>query len=82
MSSLEDTKRLSTLKLDIEKDVQSVSDDSQDDFHYKLPFMRKLLSWGVEARGMLSLSSMHPRLSVNRRNLACPARAAYRYPVP
>lgn len=54
MSSLLADKRHSISKLDIEKDVHSVSDDSQDDFYYKLPFAKKLLSWGVEARGMLS----------------------------
>ena len=38
---------------DAEKDAHSVSDDSQDGFYYTHPFMNRLKSWGVEARGML-----------------------------
>ena len=54
MSSLETGKGLSTAKYDVEKDTLSLSQDSQDDFYYNLPFTKKLLSWGVEARGTLT----------------------------
>ena len=37
---------------DVEKEVQSISEDSQDGFYYTHPFMNRLKSWGVEARGM------------------------------
>ncbi|KAI0340469.1 NCS cytosine-purine permease [Trametopsis cervina] len=38
---------------DPEKELHSFSEESQDDFHYNPPVMRKLLTWGVEARGIL-----------------------------
>ncbi|THG95083.1 hypothetical protein EW026_g6503 [Hermanssonia centrifuga] len=37
----------------VEKDLQSISERNQDDFQYSHPFKQKLLSWGVEARGIL-----------------------------
>lgn len=36
---------------DVEKDVHSVTERSPDDFQHSNRFLRKLLSWGVEARG-------------------------------
>ena len=47
MLDLEDRKP----SVDVEKDAYSVSEETQDDFHYNPPLMRKLLTWGVEARG-------------------------------
>ncbi|PSR97591.1 hypothetical protein PHLCEN_2v4298 [Hermanssonia centrifuga] len=38
---------------DVEKDLQSISERNHDDFQYSHPFKQKLLSWGVEARGIL-----------------------------
>ena len=38
------------------KDVHSLSDDSQDGFYYTHPFMKRLVGWGVEARGELLAS--------------------------
>lgn len=67
MSSLLDSKRLSASKLDIEKDAHSVSEDAPDEFYYSHPFMKKLLSWGVEARGMtlhcMIRSSLSPKFA-------------------
>ncbi|KAI0684962.1 NCS cytosine-purine permease [Cytidiella melzeri] len=51
MAHLEDRKRASSG--DAEKELSSVSSNTQDDFHYNPPVMRKLLTWGVEARGIL-----------------------------
>ena len=51
MLDLEDRKP----SVDVEKDAYSVSEETQDDFHYNPPLMRKLLTWGVEARGTCDL---------------------------
>ncbi|KAI0089670.1 NCS cytosine-purine permease [Irpex rosettiformis] len=52
MLDLEDSK-LPSPSDEVEKETYSVSEQAQDDFHYNLPVMRKLLNWGVEARGIL-----------------------------
>ncbi|KAI0797398.1 cytosine-purine permease [Irpex lacteus] len=52
MADLEDRKS-SKVPVDVEKDFRSVSDETQDGFYYNPPMMRKLLTWGVEARGIL-----------------------------
>lgn len=39
---------------DMEKESHSFSEEAEGDIrYYQHPFMRKLLSWGVEARGTL-----------------------------
>ena len=58
-SPLLDSKRQSAVKLDLEKDVQSVSEESEGEFYISHPFMKRLLSWGVEARGAFTLPVPH-----------------------
>lgn len=55
MTSLVASKDLGVSKIDIEKDAVSVSENTEDEFYYSHPFMKRLLSWGVEARGMCHL---------------------------
>ena len=50
-SPLLDSKRESVSKLDIEKDTQSVLNGGETEFYVSNSFMKKLSSWGVEARG-------------------------------
>lgn len=70
------------LEKDAEKDVQSISEDSQDGFYYTHPFMNRLKSWGVEARGMCGDLSLGVLIdSCHCRDSPCSARAASRYAV-
>ncbi|GJE93171.1 NCS cytosine-purine permease [Phanerochaete sordida] len=51
--TLDDAKRRSTEKLDPERDVETLELAPASEYYVSHPFMRKLLSWGVEARGIL-----------------------------
>ena len=70
-----------------EKDERSESGEGLDDYQYSHPPFRKLLSWGVETRGALTLSSLQqaPMLTVDRlcanSHLARPSGAANEHPL-
>ena len=68
---------------DLEKETRSLSDDSQENYYVSHPFMKRLLSWGVEARGALISLAHTPRIEMTyaARHSPCPTRATNRDPL-